>query len=195
MPYLNPKLTTVTVSASRSSEPKLRAMRAVSWWTLRLLVSMTRSASPRRSAMTCALPGQAVEQPAAGLERVRAPGRLLAADQHVVVGLEEHQGRGAGPATPLADDLAQAAEERAGPDVDDDGDVLAVAVALVDHPDDVGDQRGRQVVDDEEAEVLELLGGRAAAGAGHAGDDDERVRRRARVLRHSALLDLAGRRC
>ena len=36
-----------------------------------------------------------------------------------------------------------------------------------------GQERGRQVVDDEPAEILEALRGRAAAGAGKAGDDRE----------------------
>ena len=36
------------------------------------------------------------------------------------------------------------------------------------------EQLGRQVVDDEPAEVLEDVGGRAAAGAAHPGDDDDR---------------------
>ena len=52
MPYLKPKLITVTLSRVASREPNASATRSVSWWTLRLDVSMTRSASLRRSAST-----------------------------------------------------------------------------------------------------------------------------------------------
>ena len=58
--------------------------------------------------------------------------------------------------------------------------------AVVDQPDHVAHQGGRQVVDDEEAEVLELLGGRAAPGAGHAGDDDQLAGLRGRSLGHQS---------
>jgi hypothetical protein len=44
---------------------------------------------------------------------------------------------------------------------------------LVDQPHHVVDQLGREVVDDEVSEVLELLGRRAPARAGHAGHDDQ----------------------
>ena len=44
---------------------------------------------------------------------------------------------------------------------------------------DLGDQRGRQVVDHEEAEVLEHVGRGRAPGARHAGDDGDVERHRA----------------
>ena len=91
MPYLKPKLTTVTFSRVASGVPNASATRSVSWCTLRSEVSMTRSASPRRSASTLALAVEPVEQPAAALQRVRPARGLLAADQHVVGGLEEQQ--------------------------------------------------------------------------------------------------------
>ena len=52
MPYLKPKLVTVTLSRIASGEPNASAIRSVSWWTLSVVVSMTRSASLRRSAST-----------------------------------------------------------------------------------------------------------------------------------------------
>ena len=63
--------------------------------------------------------------------------------------------------------------------VDDDGDLLqrGVGVACARLVAQVGEGReqlGRQVVDDEPAEVLEDVGGRRAAGAAHPGDDDDR---------------------
>ena len=64
-------------------------------------------------------------------------------------------------------------EERPGTYVDHDADLLLGAAGLVDQPHDLTQQARRQVVDDVEADVLELLGGRAAAGPGHPGDDDE----------------------
>src|SRR5690606_26230471 len=57
--------------------------------------------------------------------------------------------------------------------VGDHGDGTGHAVGLVDHPDHVRHQGRGQVVDDEVAEVLELLGGRAATGTCHAGDDHQ----------------------
>ena len=114
MPYLKPKLTTVTFSAGRSGVPNASAIRSVSWWTLRLVVSMTRSASPRRSASTSRSRGQAVEQPAAALQRVRPPGGLLAADEHVVVGLEEEQ-RGAAAGDALGE-VASRSDSKNEPD-------------------------------------------------------------------------------
>ena len=85
----------------------------------------------------------------------------------------------------------QRLEERAGADVDHDRDRLLDAAALVDQPDHVAQQARRQVVDDVEAEVLELLGGGAAPGAGHAGDDDQLAVAGLGVP-SSVLLDLAG---
>ena len=59
---------------------------------------MTRSAAARRVASSSRSRGDAVEQPAVALQRVRAADRLLAADDDVVGGLEEedlgqHAGR------------------------------------------------------------------------------------------------------
>ena len=73
------------------------------------------------------------------------------------------------------------AGETPGPDVHDHrqlGDARSRRQAEIDHP---GDQFGRQVVGDVPAEVLEHLGGGAAAGAGQPGhqhDVDIRPRRR-----------------
>ena len=109
----------------------------------------------------------ALEQPAAALERVRSPRGLLAAHEDVVGGLEEEQGRA--PGRELRGQLrAERVEEHAGAYVDHGRDRLADALLLVDQPDHVADQLGREVVDHEVAEVLELLGGGAATGAGHA---------------------------
>ena len=95
------------------------------------------------------------------------------------------------PVAPWARLACRELEERAGAHVDDDRDRLLGAAALVDEPDDVAQQAGRQVVDDEEAEVLQLLGRRAAAGAGHAGDDDQ-LAALGVACSSSVLLDLAG---
>ena len=134
---------------------------------------MTRSASPRRSASTSRSRCEAVEQPAAALQRVRAAGGLLAADQDVVGGLEEEQRR-----TPAGRALAPgwpAATRRTSPDRTSTTTAIGWSVPWLSSTSRTTSRSsvGRQVVDDVEAEVLELLGGGAAAGAGHAGDDDE----------------------
>ena len=119
-----------------------------------------------------ALALQPVEEPARALEGVRPPGRLLAADQDVVAGVEEQQ-RGVASGRALGEVGVEGLEERAGAYVDHDADLLLRAAGLVDQAHDLAQQAGRQVVHDVEPEVLELLGGRAPAGTRHAGDDDE----------------------
>ena len=171
-PYLNPKLTTVIRSLTASGVPNALATLSLSWWTLSGVVSMTRSASPRRLGHHLPAPVDALEQPAGALQRVRPPGSLLAPDQDVVVGLEVEQRRT--PGRELRRQLlAQRVEEDARAHVDDGRDRLVDALLLVDQAHHVADQLGRQVVDHEVAEVLELLGRRAAAGTGHAGDHDQ----------------------
>ncbi len=62
---------------------------ARSSWTLRSEVSITRSASPRRSRSRVALLGDAVDDPAVALQRVRSADALEPPDQGVVGGLQE----------------------------------------------------------------------------------------------------------
>ena len=92
---------------------------------------MRTSASPRRSRSTSRSRCDPVEQPARALQRVRTPGRLLAAYQHVVGRLEEEQ-RGVPPGRALGESRLQVGEERAGADVDHDRDRALDAAALVD---------------------------------------------------------------
>src|SRR6478752_2669321 len=135
-----------------------------------------------------ALALQTVEQASATLEGVRPAGSLLATHQHLLGRLEEEQRRGAAGHLLVAVGL-QGVEERARPDVDHHRDGLVDPAAVVDEAHHVAHQRRREVVDDEVAEVLELLGRRAAAGAGHAGDDHELA---GRGFHSSVLQDLAG---
>ena len=97
---------------------------------------------------------------------------LLSPNEHLVARVEEDQ-RGVAPDDPVRERAAQGLEEGTGADVDDHRDGLGGAVRLVDEPDHVSEQTGRQVVDHEVAEVLELLGRGAAPDTGHAGDDDQ----------------------
>ena len=172
MPYLKPKLTTVT-----SQPRRLRRAEGVGD-PLGELVHVEGGGVDDEVGVAAqvgqhaALALEAVEQPSPALQRVRTTGRLLPADQHVVGGVEEDQ-RGGAARGALGDRGVQGVEEGAGPDVDDDRHGLGGPEVLVDEADDVLEQVGREVVDDVEAEVLELLGGGAAAGPGHAGDDDE----------------------
>ena len=138
-------------------------------------------------AQQVALGGDAVDDAAVALERVRAAHRLEAAHQGVVRGLQEDDAPGDVLGLQVGEGLAEVVEEAAAADVDDDrdaGDVALRAGAELHHG---GDQRGRQVVDDEPAEVLQTLGRGAAAGSGHAGDDhqlgDRRLARPRLVVR------------
>ena len=172
MPYLKPKLITVTLSRVVSGVPNdsrdpVGELVDVEVGGVDDEVGVGAQVGQRRALAT-----EPVDQPAAGLERVGPAGRLLAADQHLVGGVEEQQRRVAAHGV-LREVGLQRVEERPGPDVDHDRDRLAGAAALVDQADDVAQQGRREVVDDVEAEVLQLLGGGAAAGAGHPGDDDD----------------------
>ena len=94
MPYLKPKLTTRHLAAGSSpGVPNASAIRSVSWCTLSAEVSMTRSASLRRSASTSRSRWSPSSSRPLALQRVRAAGRLLPADEDLVGRLEEDQGR------------------------------------------------------------------------------------------------------
>ena len=114
----------------------------------------------------------AVDQPAAALQRVLAPHVLEPADEDVVTGLEEHHPRAHLPVGQLTDDASQILGEPAAAHVHDDGQPGDRALAAAAEVDERRDQFRRQVVDDVEPEVLEALGGRRASRAGQAGDDD-----------------------
>jgi hypothetical protein len=108
---------------------------------------------------------------AAARERVAATRVLVPADQGVGRGVEEQDphpgGRRAQPRQHGQDLVlvgARADDQRHPPDR---------RARHLRQLDDLGDQAGRQVVDDEPAEVLEVVGRHAAPGAGQAGDDDE----------------------
>ena len=87
------------------------------------------------------------------------PGELV-----VVTGMT---GAGRSPAAKELEDLGYFVVDNLPPSL------LPDVVRLVDHPHDVPHQGRWEVVDHEVAEVLQLLGCRAAAGTGHAGDDDQ----------------------
>ena len=181
MPYLKPKLITVTLrrvggrGAEQLGDPVLELVH-VEVGGVEQDVGVAADVGHH-----LALALEAVEQPAAALERVRPAGGLLAADEHVVGGLEEEQRRRPAGHLLVAVGL-QRVEERPRPHVDHDRDRLLDAAAVVDEAYDVAHQRRREVVDHEVAEVLELLGRRAAAGTGHAGDDDQLAGCRPRTM-------------
>src|SRR3954451_12449211 len=119
-----------------------------------------------------ALRGDALGDAITGRQRVLPAGRLVAAHQHLVVGVgEKHPGAG--------DHLLELGERR-------DEVVDELARAHIDHEPEplralrpapelghLGDERRRQVVDHEEPEVFEHVGGRGATGPGHPGDDGD----------------------
>ena len=149
------------------------------------------------------LGGDAVHQAAGALQRVRAPDALEPPDQHLVGGLQEqhpHRHAAGAQASAMAERRSWLkARLRTSVTTAIRVDGAGGAPAEVD---DRGEQRGRQVVDDEEAEVLQAAGGGAPAGAGQAGDHHD-LRRRGDVRgglgvglgTHSGLLrSAAGRR-
>ena len=204
MPYLKPKLTTVTLSATVSGVPNASATRSVSWWTLRLVVSMTRSASLRRRASTTRSrwsPSSSRPSPCSGWGRRAASCRRTSASS-VASRNTRVVRRPVAPCARLAWRLSKKEPERTSTTT-----AIGCSTPRLSSTSahDVLEQRGGHVVDDVEAEVLQLLGRGAAAGAGHAGDDDQlaalvgpggsgRSRRRAGSRAPpSLLLDLTGR--
>ncbi len=171
MPYLKPKLMTVTLSRVVAAVPKSSVMRSWSWWTLKLEVSSSTSASPRMSAMTSRSrrrPWSSRPPACSGWGRRAASWRLtstssVASRKSSVVGR---------PVTCwwrlACRESKNEPSARRRP-----RDRLVDAAAVVDQADDVAHQGRREVVDHEVAEVLQLLGGRAATGSRHAGDDDQ----------------------
>ena len=152
---------------------------------------MTRSASLRRSPSTsrsrCS-PSSSRPLPCSGCGRRAASCRRTSTSSVA----SRNTSGGTPSGRPLGEVGVQGVEERAGADVDHDRDRLLAAAALVDQPDHVAQQARRQVVDDVEAEVLELLGRGAAAGAGHAGDDHQvAVRAVVRVMVPSSISPVA----
>jgi hypothetical protein len=108
--------------------------------------------------------GDAVGQPSVALQRMGAPDVLEAADQHVVVCLEEEN---PGLKVALAEVGYHAGEvggKGAATHIHHDGqlgDRTLTAAAQIDHR---CDQLRRQVVDHEEPEVFQTLGRGAPAG-------------------------------
>ena len=117
------------------------------------------------------LGGDAVDQSPLALQRMRPADVLESAHQHLVARLEEQHARPQSALGQLDDHAAQVGREGPAADVHDDGDPGDRALGAAAELDHRADQLGRQVVDDEVAEVLEALGRGAAAGAGQPGDD------------------------
>ena len=135
---------------------------------------MSTSACSRASAQQLALGGDAVGQPAVALQRVRPAHALEPADQHLVVGVDEHHPRAGsraraapGPRRPgrwRRRGCARRAPSRcAGP-----RRRPACASSAMSSM-----QRLRQVVDHVVADVLQRPGDRAAPAAGDPGDDHQ----------------------
>ena len=132
---------------------------------------MMRSAPSRIGASRCALDADAVEDRAVALQRMRSAHRLEAAHQHVVGGVEEQHAhrtaRRAARARPRA-----SSSKRSRPRTSTTAATLRQrAAAEVGQIEQRPQHLRREVVDDVPAEVLERVGGRGAAGARHAGDD------------------------
>ena len=159
-PYLKPKDMTVARSSGSSSPANWASILARSSCTLRLEVSITRSASPRSSrsrSRSAAMPSTMRPSPWRGCGRRTDSKRRTRASSEdsrktirrvTLLGVQVGEG------------LAEVVEEPPAADVDDDGDPRHVALGAGAELHHGGDQRGRQVVDDEPAEVLQTLGGR-----------------------------------
>ena len=119
-----------------------------------------------------ALGGDAVEDRAVALQRVRPADGLEPADQRRVVRLEEEQPQLRPVAGRVRVAVLQLREQLAAAHVDDDRDAGEALVGVAGEVEQRPQHLRRQVVDDVPAEVLEGVAHRRAAGAGHAGDDE-----------------------
>jgi hypothetical protein len=137
----------------------------------------------RRQALSLAL--DRLEQVAAGGERVR-PARLAEATHELrVLALEEQQLDLVTARSQRLERAGRAFEEAAGPHVDAtsrSGQLPASGQQLG----QLRDQRWRQVVDAEVAEVLERAQRRTSSGAGHSRDHHQVQRHTATRLEHRA---------
>ena len=194
MPYLKPKLITVTLSRGRVGRAERLRDPVGELVDVEVGGVDDQVGVAAEVGQHLALAPEPVEQPAAGLERVGPARRLLAADQHLVGGVEEQQRRVRGRSRPGRGWPAGSRRTpRTGrrPRPRSAGSVPRLSST---RRTTSRSRRRREVVDDVVAEVLQLLGGRAAAGAGHAGDDDDlagvlggrstRWRRRGSVIGH-----------
>ena len=121
-------------------------------------MSTTRSALALELFEQRTLARDAVEHAVGVRERVAAAALLEAAHEHVVGRVEEQDARAARPCARSSRSAASSSSMNvAGAHVDDEREArrpLAPPAELG----DLRDERGRQVVDDEEAEVLEHVG-------------------------------------
>ena len=105
-----------------------------------------------------ALVGDRLLHPSGG-QGVAAAGALVAADEHVVGGVEEDDPHPVARRAQLVEHVGQVVEVLgtgvAAAAADDQRDPLDARPGPVDHLDHLHDQAGRQVVDDEPAQVLE----------------------------------------
>ena len=106
-----------------------------------------------------ALLADAVDDAAAGRQRVAAARLLEAAHQRLVGGLEEHERVLDAALVQLVEQLLQAPEVLAAADVADDGDAVDLAALAAEQVDERGHQLRRQVVHAEPAGVLERVHG------------------------------------
>ena len=126
-----------------------------------------------------ALAHEAVEDAARALQRVRAAAALEPADQHVVAGLEEQHAQvdAVGRATRCERPSARSSNILPPRTSTTTASRAIVGRRPAPASTACGEQRGRQVVDDEPAEVLQRPCRGGAAGAGHAGDEHQLERR------------------
>ena len=126
-------------------------------------MSTRRSASPFKRLEQRALARDAVADPIGVGQRVAAPARLVAADEHVVGRVEEEDARGDAPWRCSSSSAAErSCEEVAGAHVDDER-VARRRLVPAGQLGDLADEHRRQVVDHEEAEVLEHVRGLGTA--------------------------------
>jgi hypothetical protein len=119
------------------------------------------------------LGGDALGQPAAALQRMRSPDVLEATDQHLVVGVDEHDARREAPLLERLHGPGQVGGERPAAHVEHHRGVPGRAAGLVCQLGHVQHQRLGQVVHDVVPDVLQGAGNRATTATRDAGDDHQ----------------------
>ncbi len=161
---------------------------------------MTVSAARLSSMSALALAGDAVDHRAVGREGVAPAGLREATDERVVLGVEEDHLHLVALAPRLLDQLGRLGEEVGVAGVDHHRQVVDVGPGVGGQLGDLGEQHRGQVVDAEEAGILQRPEGGGLPCARHPGDDHHpdrsygphRARRRAGCCRAHSISSAMG---
>ena len=171
MPYLKPKLMTVSWSPGVPSAAKLSWMMVASWWMFRSEVSMIMSLVSRNCSIrvrSAVIPSRRVPSPCSGCGRRTCSKRRTSSAS---VGFqEEHAHRRA--RSERFDGLFEVGEQFSAADVDDRGDSRQGVPGAGGEFNQRAQHLRREIVHDVPAEVFQRIADGGPTGSGHPGDNE-----------------------